>query len=36
VQSLAEQLFVLSVMGDDRVIQTTYIAGDVAYSRDGH
>jgi len=36
VESLDEQLFVLAVMGDDRVIQTTYIAGDVAYSRDGH
>jgi len=36
VQSLEEQLFVLATMGDDRVIQTTYIAGDVAYSRDGH
>jgi len=36
VASLEEQLFVLAVMGDDRVIQTTYIAGDVAYSRDGH
>lgn len=36
VQSLDEQLFVLSVMGDDRVIAATYIAGDVAYSRDGH
>ncbi|MCC2031088.1 guanine deaminase [Microbacterium allomyrinae] len=36
VQSLEEQLFVLAVMGDDRVIQSTYIAGDVAYSRDGH
>lgn len=34
VGSLEEQLFVLAVMGDDRVIQTTYIAGDVAYSRD--
>lgn len=36
VQSLEEQLFVLATMGDDRVIQATYIAGDVAYSRDGH
>ncbi|BDV30135.1 guanine deaminase [Microbacterium terricola] len=36
VTSLEEQLFVLAVMGDDRVIETTYIAGDVAYSRDGH
>ncbi|SFR71653.1 guanine deaminase [Agromyces sp. CF514] len=36
VGSLEEQLFVLAVMGDDRVVASTYIAGDVAYSRDGH
>ncbi|MWB97241.1 guanine deaminase [Agromyces seonyuensis] len=36
VASLDEQLFVLAVMGDDRAVQTTYIAGEVAYSRDGH
>ncbi len=36
VESLDEQLFVLAMMGDDRVIETTYIAGDVAYSRDGN
>ncbi|QEO16164.1 guanine deaminase [Agromyces intestinalis] len=36
VTSLEEQLFVLAVMGDDRTIETTFIAGEVAYSRDGH
>lgn len=36
VETLEEQLFVLATMGDDRVIHTTYIAGNVAYSRDGH
>lgn len=36
VDSLEEQLFVLAVMGDDRAVEATYVAGDVAYSRDGH
>jgi len=34
VDSLEEQLFVLSVMGDDRTVAATYIAGDIAYQRD--
>ena len=34
VDSLEEQLFVLAVMGDDRVIESTYIAGERAYQRD--
>ncbi len=33
--SLEDQLFVLAMLGDDRVVETTYVAGDVAYSRDG-
>ena len=32
--TLEEQLFVLSVMGDDRTIRATYIAGELAYRRD--
>ena len=34
VDSLEEQLFVLSVMGDDRTVQATYIAGEIAHTRD--
>ncbi|MCW2961382.1 MAG: guanine deaminase [Thermoleophilia bacterium] len=31
--SIEEQLFVLSVMGDDRVVRATYVAGERAYDR---
>ena len=32
---LAEKLFVLSILGDDRCIAATYLAGRLAHSRDG-
>jgi len=35
VESLEEQLFVLAVMGDDRTVEATYIAGALAHSRNG-
>lgn len=35
VSTLEEQLFVLATMGDDRTVAATYIAGTIAYSRDG-
>jgi guanine deaminase len=33
--TLAEKLFILSVLGDDRAIAATYLAGKLAHSRDG-
>jgi guanine deaminase len=33
--TLAEKLFVLQVLGDDRVIERTYLMGQLAHSRDG-
>ncbi|ROP64855.1 guanine deaminase [Curtobacterium sp. ZW137] len=35
VDSLEEQLFVLSVMADDRTVAATYVAGALAHVRDG-
>jgi guanine deaminase len=32
--TIAEQLFVLSLLGDDRAIERTYLAGALAHSRD--
>lgn len=32
-QSFAEQLFVQMILGDDRAVQATYVAGRLAYSR---
>jgi guanine deaminase len=34
-KTLAEKLFVLQVLGDDRAIERTYLAGNLAHSRDG-
>lgn len=34
VRSLEEQLFVLAMLGDDRVIEATYVAGTIAHARD--
>ncbi|HEX5264951.1 MAG TPA: guanine deaminase [Phenylobacterium sp.] len=31
---IAEQLFVLAILGDDRAIERTYLAGQLAHSRD--
>lgn len=36
VQSLEEQLFVLAMLGDDRVVEATYVAGDLAHTRDAY
>jgi len=33
-QTIAEKLFVLSILGDDRAIEATYLAGRLAHSRD--
>jgi guanine deaminase len=33
-ESLEEALFVQMTMGDDRAVQATYVAGELAYSRD--
>jgi guanine deaminase len=33
--SIAEKLFVLSILGDDRCIEATYLAGRLAHRRDG-
>lgn len=33
-ESLEEQLFILAIMGDDRTVKSTYVAGDLAYERD--
>jgi guanine deaminase len=32
--TIAEKLFVLSLLGDDRAIERTYLAGELAHSRD--
>jgi len=32
-QSFAEQLFVQMILGDDRAVQATYVAGRLAYAR---
>ena len=32
-ETIAEKLFVLSVLGDDRVVERTYLAGKLAHSR---
>lgn len=34
ITSLSEQLFLFAIMGDDRAIMATYIAGRLAYSRE--
>lgn len=34
-ETLAETLFMLQVLGDDRVVARTYLAGRLAHSRDG-
>jgi guanine deaminase len=34
VCSVEEQLFLLSVLGDDRSIRATYIAGEIAHARE--
>jgi guanine deaminase len=34
-QPLAETLFALQILGDDRAIHSTYVAGRLAYARDG-
>jgi guanine deaminase len=33
-QTLAEKLFVLQVLGDDRAVERTYLAGRLAHSRE--
>jgi guanine deaminase len=33
--TVAEKLFVLSILGDDRAIERTYLAGELAHRRDG-
>ena len=33
--TIAEKIFVLSILGDDRAIARTYLAGKLAHSRDG-
>ena len=33
--TIAETLFVLSILGDDRTIARTYLAGELAHARDG-
>jgi guanine deaminase len=33
VQSIEERLFALSILGDDRLVSRTYLAGSLAYSR---
>ena len=33
--SIEETMFVLSVMGDDRAVRATYVAGELAYERPG-
>ena len=32
--TIEDALFVQMIMGDDRAIRATYIAGDIAYRRD--
>lgn len=34
-RSLAEKLFVLSILGDDRLVRRTYVAGALTHDRDG-
>ncbi len=34
-RTIAETLFVLSILGDDRVVERTYLAGNLAHARDG-
>ncbi|TDF82361.1 guanine deaminase [Pseudomonas sp. H9] len=34
-KDIVEQLFVLMILGDDRVIKATYVAGEKVYSREG-
>ena len=34
VESLAERLFAFAILGDDRAVARTYIAGDLAYARE--
>ena len=33
-RTLAETLFILSILGDDRAVERTYLAGRLAHSRD--
>jgi guanine deaminase len=35
IDDLAEQLFALIILGDDRAIELTYVAGAVAHRRTG-
>jgi guanine deaminase len=35
LDDLAEQLFTLIILGDDRAIELTYVAGAVAHRRTG-
>ena len=32
-ESFAEQLFIQMILGDDRAVQATYVAGRLAYAR---
>jgi guanine deaminase len=34
-RTIAETLFVLSILGDDRAVERTYLAGKLAHTRDG-
>lgn len=34
-KSIVEQLFVLMILGDDRAVRATYVAGERVYNRDG-
>jgi guanine deaminase len=34
-KTIAEKMFVLSILGDDRCIERTYLAGEPAHARDG-
>ena len=34
VASVSEKLFILSILGDDRSVARTYLAGQLAHSRD--
>ena len=33
-QDIAEQLFILMMLGDDRAVRATYVAGEMVYDRD--
>lgn len=35
LEELAEKIFALIILGDDRAVEATYIMGDLAYSRQG-